>query len=101
MDERTGEENLVSEGMDLAGIPIEQLAAQVNRTTAKALAIMSAFLYNAAKDEAGLPMQMRNNHGRCTAGHRDITWGEYHQPNRLAYRYLSLIADAQYDPEKP
>ena len=80
--ERTGESNLDSIGSDLAGIPIERLAAHTNRTTAKVLAVLTAFLCNAAKEESGAPMQMKNNHGICTAGHRSITWREYHQPRR-------------------
>jgi hypothetical protein len=40
-------------------------------------------------------MAQRNNHGTCTAGHRSITWGEFQQPMKLAYRFLTMMADAQ------
>jgi len=93
--ERIGESNLDSIKCDLAGISLERLAEQTNRTMSKTLATTIAFLCNAAKDEAGQPMQMRNNHGKYTAGHRAIMWGDYHNPQRLSYRFLALMAEAQ------
>ena len=93
--ERNGEANLKSVSLDLAGMHIQNIAQQINFTTANVLAVATAFLYSAAREKEGTPMQQRNNHGKATTGHRSITWAEFQHPWKLALRFLGLIADPQ------